>query len=142
MTAPRGSELDRIAREAPFVAALGLELDRVDAGTCESVLEVRPDHLQQDGYVHAGVLATMADHTAGAAAASVMAEDRRVLTAEFKIMLLQPARAQRLRCVAKVLRAGRRLSFVESEVFGTTGESVRLVAKASVTIAIVERASG
>ena len=56
-----------------------------------SALEVGGRHLQQDTFIHAGVLATMADHTAGAAAGTLVDIEEIVLTAEFKVSLLRPA---------------------------------------------------
>jgi acyl-coenzyme A thioesterase PaaI-like protein len=63
-------ELKRIFNRSPFIVDLGIQLDSLGDGKCTTVLLLQPRHLQQDGYVHAGVQATMADHTAGAAAAS------------------------------------------------------------------------
>jgi uncharacterized protein (TIGR00369 family) len=94
-------------------------------------------HLQQDGFVHAGVQATIADHTAGAAAATLAASGHYVLTAEFKISLLRAAKGSHLTCVAKVLKAGNSLTVVESEVFCGTPGDTRLVSKATVTLAVV-----
>jgi uncharacterized protein (TIGR00369 family) len=118
---------------APYMTALGVSLVRVGPGLCESVLAVRTEHTQQNGFVHAGVTAAMGDHTAGGAAATLAPENHGVLTSEYSIHLLRPARGRELRCVARVLRPGRRLSVVESEVFadGT------LVAKLTATLAIV-----
>lgn len=118
---------------AQYMTSLGVSLVRVGPGVCESVLTVRPDHTQQNGFVHAGVTAAMADHTGGGAAATLAPEGHGVLTTEYSIHLLRPARGSELRCVAKVLRPGRTLSVVESEVFadGT------LVAKLTATLAIV-----
>lgn len=124
---------------APFITALGLELVSAGAGECETVLRLRPDHLQQNGFVHGGVHGTVADHTAGAAAATLLAPEELVLTAEFKVNLLRAAKGELLRCRAKVLKGGSTLSVAESDVFcETAGESV-LVAKALVTLAVVSR---
>lgn len=122
-----------IFASASYMTALGVTLVRVGPGLCESALTVRKDHTQQDGFVHAGVTAAMGDHTAGAAAATLAADGQRVLTTEYSIHLLRPAVGAELRCVAKVLRRGRTLSVVESEVFadGT------LVAKLTATVALV-----
>lgn len=120
---------------ATYVTKLGVSLVRVGPGTCETVLTVRTDHTQQDGFVHAGVTAAMADHTAGAAAATLAPESHGVLTTEYSIHLLRPARGTELRCVAKVLRPGRTLSVVEAEV---SADGV-LVAKLTATLAIVSR---
>ena len=100
-------------------------------------LIARPEHLQQDGFFHAGVQATLADHTAGAAAATLMAPGEIVLTAEFKINLLRPAQGERLRGRADVLRAGKTLTIVESSVFAQNDHQEKLVAKAMVTLALV-----
>ncbi len=82
-----GEELERMFNAAPFAASLGIRLVTVGPGICETELDVERRHLQQDGYVHAGVQATMADHTAGGAAATLIDPGHIVLTAEFKIEL-------------------------------------------------------
>ena len=131
-------ELERIFDAAPFVASLGIRLVSVGPGECETRLEIGPAHLQQDGFVHAGVQATMADHTAGGAAATLIAEGDLVLTAEFKINLLRAARGDVLRCRSRVLKPGSRLTVVESEVFCESGERRELVSKATATLAVVK----
>ncbi|WP_299312723.1 PaaI family thioesterase [uncultured Halomonas sp.] len=129
-------EVERIFQAAPFIRALGAEAREIAPGLCVTRLAVRQDHQQQDGFVHAGVQATLADHTAGAAGATLIPEGTIVLTAEFKINLLRPASGPELRCVGRVLKPGRTLIVVESEVYGgPSGEA--LVAKATVTLAVV-----
>ena len=135
----RVDEIDRVFRTAPFIRQLGARLVRVSAGACESLLSVEEAHLQQDGYVHAGVQATLADHTAGAAAATLVREGEIVLTAEFKVSLLRAARGERLRCLAHVLKPGSRLMFAESEVYCDAAQATTLVAKATVTLAVLPR---
>ncbi len=130
-------ELERIFNAAPFVASLGIRLVGVDPGICETELAVEPRHLQQDGFVHAGVQATMADHTAGGAAATLMGPGHIILTAEFKINLLRAAKGERLTCRSKVLKPGSRLIVVESEVQCENEETSKLVSKTTVSIAVV-----
>ncbi len=127
----------QLFRQAAFVRDVGIQLADIGAGWCEATLALEPKHLQQDGVVHAGVEATLADHTAGAAAASLVGKHEYVLTAEFKISFLRPARSDTLRCRAQVLKPGRTLIVAESEVFATTGDASSLVAKAIVTLAVV-----
>lgn len=122
-----------IFTEAAYMTHLGVAVVRVTPGECETRLVVRQEHTQQNGFVHAGVTAAMADHTAGAAAATLAPEGHGVLTTEYGIHLLRPARGKELRCVAKVLKPGRTLSVVESEVMA---DGV-LVAKLTATLAIV-----
>jgi len=118
---------------AAYMNALGVALVRVGPGLCETMLSVRPDHLQHHGYVHAAVTAAIGDHTAGGAAATLAPEGHDVLTSEYSIHLLRPGTGNEVRCLAKVLKPGRMLSVVESEVSvdGT------LVAKLTATLAIV-----
>lgn len=80
----------------------------------------------------------VADTTAGAAAATLIAPDQYVLSAEFNINLLRPAKGSHLSCVAKVLKAGSTLTVVESEVFCGTANESRLVSKATVTLAVLK----
>jgi uncharacterized protein (TIGR00369 family) len=133
--------LQKMFRRAPFVAELGMELESLGAGECVTVLRVEPRHLQQTGIVHAGVQATMADHTAGAAASTVVPAGSAVVTAEFKISLLRAARGEQLRCRSRVLKPGRQLVFVESEVWCTGPSDEHLVAKASATMTVIAAAA-
>jgi len=135
-----GALRGRIARVfamAPFVGELGIELVDAGAGWCRTALPIARRHLQHGGVAHAGVISTLADHTAGAAAQTHCGEGQMVVTAEFKINLLRPGTGQRLECRAEVLKAGRSLHVVEAEVFGQReGERV-LVAKFNATMAVV-----
>jgi uncharacterized protein (TIGR00369 family) len=137
---PISDEVRRIFEQAPFIADLGVVLERIAPGECETSLRLEPRHLQQDGFAHAGVQATLADHTAGAAAATLVGPSEFVLTVEFKINLLRPAHGERLRCHATVLKPGSRIDVVESEVWTEDGGDSKLVAKAMVTLAVLARA--
>jgi uncharacterized protein (TIGR00369 family) len=134
------NETRRVFEAAPFINHLGIELVSCEAGRCETRLTVTDTLLQQDGVVHAGVQATMADHTAGAAAASLVQADQMVLTAEFNISLLRAGRGDTLRCVAQVLKAGSRMSVVESEVYCERRNASTMIAKAKVCLAVVPKA--
>ena len=131
-------EIQRIFRAARFISDLGIELESVGEGECVTTLDLKDRHLQQDGYVHSGVHATIADHTAGVAAATLLRERQMVLSVEFKINPLRPARGERLICRAEVLKPGRRFSVVESEVSCVDDGEERLVSKMIATIAYVD----
>jgi len=122
---------------APFIADLGIRLVDAGPGWCETELETAPRHQQHHGFLHAGVVSTLADHTSGGAATTLLSEGQLVLTAEFKINLLRPAGGERLCCRAEVLKPGRSLSVVEAEVFDFGSGSRRLVAKFLATMAVV-----
>ncbi len=128
----------RIFHDAPFIRHLGVEVLRCELGLVETRLLLREELLQQDGLAHAGVIATLADHTAGGAAGTLIKEEEIVLTAEFKINLLRPAKGMQLRCLSQVLKAGKTLTVVESEVFSSDAKQEILVAKATVTLVSTE----
>lgn len=132
------AKLREMFQKAAFVNELGIEISRIESGICETRLKILPKHLQQTDVVHAGVLGTLADHTAGGAAATMLKEKEYILTAEFKISLLRSAEGSELRCVARVLKPGSSLFFVESEIFDLRAGSEKLVAKASVTLAVLK----
>jgi len=121
---------------ANFIRDLGMELTLVEEGACETALVPRERHMMQHGFVHAGVLATLADHTAGCAARSVVALDEDVLTIEFKMNYLRPAIADRLRCRAVVLKGGKNIVVSEAEVFAIKGATEKLACKGMFTVAV------
>jgi uncharacterized protein (TIGR00369 family) len=136
MDSIRESRVRHIFDNANFVRDLGLELTRIEDGACESVLVPTERHEQQHGFIHAAVLATMADHTAGCAARSAVDLEHDVITIEFKINFLRPAVAERLRCRSQVLRAGKTIVICESEVFAEKNSEEKLVSKGIFTLAV------
>ena len=117
-----------------FIADCGFEAVKYERGYLESHLKVLTRHRQQDNYIHAGVIATMADHTAGYAAFSLVPEDHRILTIEFKINFLDPAYGHGLICKSRILREGGQILVGESDVFDQRPDGEVLVAKAIVTL--------
>ena len=117
-----------------FIADVGYKVINYRRGYLESRLKILNRHRQQDNYVHAGVIATMADHTAGYAAFSLVPEDHRILTIEFKINFLQPAYGHTLICKSRILKGGGQILVGESEVFDDRTDEEVLVAKAIVTL--------
>jgi uncharacterized protein (TIGR00369 family) len=120
-----------------FPEAIGFEVIRADYGRFESRLKFRPQHCQQDGFVHAGVIATMADHTAGYAAFTTVPETHRILTIEFKINFFKPAIGESIVCRSQVVNNGKTIKVSESEIFSLTRDQEKLVAKAMVTLIAV-----
>ena len=117
-----------------FIKTCGVNLVSLERGRAESRLELTGAHSQQDDFAHAGVMATMADHTAGYAAFSVVTEDYRILTLEFKINFLRPATGDELICRARVVKEGKNILVADSEVFSQRSGEEKLVAKALVTL--------
>ncbi len=120
-----------------FPAYCGFTVTKVEDGIFESHLNVKAEHQQQDGFVHAGVIATMADHTAGYAAYTTVTENFRILTIEFKINFFKPALGNSIICKSKVINRGRKVIVAESEVFSIPDKGEKLVSKAIVTLMAV-----
>ncbi|MCJ7771918.1 MAG: PaaI family thioesterase, partial [Desulfobacterales bacterium] len=123
-----------------FPAFCVFKVERVDKGYFESRLRIRKEHSQQDGFVHAGVIATMADHTAGYSAYTLVPDDHRILTIEFKINYLRPAIGEEIVCRSKVINSGRKIIISESEIYSLNGGEEKIVSKAIVTLMSVPMA--
>jgi len=123
--------------DAPFVNDVGIAMLDCGPGWCETSLDLKARHLQHTGVVHAGAQATIADHTAGAAAITMVPVGHHVLTAEFKLNLLRPARGASLWCRAEVLKPGKTIMVVESEVYSVDGDKRVLVSKLTATLAVI-----
>jgi uncharacterized protein (TIGR00369 family) len=115
--AGRADDIRRSFARQPFMAHLGARISRVGAGTVELHLGRKQKLLQQHGYFHGGVIATLADVAGGYAAYSLMRPDDSVLTVEFKINIMAPGDGDRLRAVGQVVRSGRTLTIVRADVF-------------------------
>ena len=116
-----------------FPAFCGFEVVHADFGIFDTHLNVRKEHQQQDGFVHAGVIATMADHTAGYASFTTVSEKFRILTVEFKINYFKPALGPLIICRSKVVNNGKKIKVTESEVFSVANGMEKLVSKGMFT---------
>jgi uncharacterized protein (TIGR00369 family) len=104
------------------MATLGAELQRVDPGAVHIRAPFSAAFTQQNGFWHAGAVASLADSANGYAAYTLAAAGTDVLAVEFKINLLAPARGDSFLAEASVVRAGRTLTVCRAEVYGFTGE--------------------
>lgn len=124
----------------PAMRTLGAALASVAPGHVVITM-AHAEHLtQQHGFVHAGMLSAGLDSACGYAAFSLMPPDAAVLTIEFKINLLAPARGPRLRLEGQVVKAGRTISVVEGRAIqhGADGGDENLVATMSATVMTVQ----
>lgn len=88
---------------------------RIGKGIVELSVRNRPALNQQDGFVHAGVLATLLDSAGGYAALSLLPRGSRVLTVEFKINLTRPAVGDVIRARGSVRKPGKTITVCELE---------------------------
>lgn len=125
-----------------IMTTIGASVQSVRRGEVEIVLPFAGHIQQQHGFIHAGAVATIADSACGYAALSVMPEDAAVLTTEFKINLLSPAKGEQLRAVGRVVRAGKKLVITMGEVFADEGGATKQVALITATMMVVDTGTG
>ena len=105
-------------------------------------MPIRENLKQQTDVVHAGALAALADQTAAAAAITLIPEDKTVVSLEFKINLLAPARGEMLDCEARVLKSGRSIMVSEADIYAIPGKAPgdrTLVSKLNLTLYVIEK---
>ena len=113
---------------------IGADLTLITPGRIEAELALGQQHLQQRGFAHGGLVATMADLVAGFAAVTLLPDNVGLVTADLHVSYLHPGIGQRIRAIGWVLKAGRRLHFCEAEVWCDD----LLIARASATMAVIE----
>ena len=129
---PQDAEFERRVRDSfgrqRFMATIGATLARVAPGEVDIELAVRDELSQQHGFLHAGALATVADSACGYAALSLMPAGAAVLSIEFKINMLAPAKGDRVVAHGSVLRAGKNITVCRGDVVAHSADGTRLVA--------------
>lgn len=113
---------------------LGAVLTAVMPGRVSIQLPFREELTQQHGYFHAGSTSAIADSAGGYAGFTLFPSGSSVLTIEFKINLLAPARGDYLEAIGSVIRSGRTLTICQLEVFAVTAEERTLIALGQQTL--------
>lgn len=142
---PQNPEFEARVRESfsrqPFMAYIGASLGVVEPGYVEVHLPYRKALTQQHGFIHGGALATIADNAAGYAAFTLMAPDVSILTVEYKLNILRPGQGEKMIARGKVVKPGRNLTVVDSDVYALRdGEEVMCVTSIQTLMALPGRA--
>ena len=116
---------------------IGARLVRVAPGEVDIELPFREDLTQQHGFLHAGIVGTVLDSAAGYAAFTLMPADAGVLSIEFKVNLLAPARGERVIARARVVRAGRTITVCTADAFAVQDGAERHVSTMTATMMTV-----
>lgn len=136
----RNPDFERTVRESferqAHMATLNARITRLEPGAVDLTAPYDPRFSQQNGFWHAGAVASLADSANGYAAFSLAPAGTDVLAVEFKINLLAPAEGEAFRAEGRVLRPGRTLTVCRADVFGISGGDSRLVATMLSTIII------
>jgi uncharacterized protein (TIGR00369 family) len=116
---------------------IGAELSDLAPGYCSISLAPRPETSQQHGYVHAGIVAALVDTAGGYAGFTLFPADSSVLTVEFKLNLLAPAKGDRLIAEGFVVKPGRTLVITRGDVHAEAGGKRTLVALMQQTLMVM-----
>lgn len=139
---PRDPDWERRCRDSfarqQYMTLIGAEIVSVAPGRCAVAVGMKPELTQQRGFLHGGVTAALADTAAGFAAYSLMSAGSSPLTVEFKINLIAPAAGERFIASASVVRSGRTLTIVETEVSAEAGGETKAIAKMLATLICME----
>ena len=122
---------DRVAQSfesQAFMKTIGAELISVEQGKVIISLKLKSSLMQQHGFGHAGVTFSIGDSAAGYAALTKMESHQEVLTSEMKIQLVSPSDGSMLKAIGSVIKAGRRLLVVKSDVYSVSDKKEKLVA--------------
>jgi uncharacterized protein (TIGR00369 family) len=112
---------------------IGARLTRIVAGEVEIELPFKPEHSQQHGFLHAGILSTALDSACGYATYSLFPPEAGILTIEFKVNLLAPGDGELFRMIGRVRKAGRTISLAEGEAYAIKSGREKLIATMTAT---------
>lgn len=125
----------------PALATLGITLAKVEPGTLELRMPYDAKFSQQNGFLHGGVVSAGLDTACGLASYTLMPATADILTVEFKINLLAPAKGQTFRFVGNVVKPGRTLVVAEGHAFANDDGREKLIATMSATMMTMLRQS-
>jgi uncharacterized protein (TIGR00369 family) len=120
-----------------LMTTMGVQVDDVSPGRVVLRLPFREDLTQQHGFLHAGVLAALADSACGYAALTLMPADAGVLSVEFKVNMLAPAKGEAMIARGDVIRAGRTIMVCRADVHASAAGEEKLVAAMQGTMMVV-----
>ena len=120
-----------------LMTTIGAQVVEVAPGRVVLRLPFREDLTQQHGFLHAGTIAALADSACGYAALTLMPADAAVLSVEFKVNMLAPAKGDAIVARADVVRAGKTIMVCRADVVAVSGAEEKLVAAMQGTMMVV-----
>lgn len=116
------------------MAHIGATLGEVGPGYTEIHMPYNTNLTQQHGYIHAGIVGTLADSAGGYAAFTLMPANASVLSIEYKLNLMRPAAGDRFTARGRVVRAGKTVTVCSVEVVSISGEEEKVCALMQMTL--------
>ena len=126
---------DIMTLQSPFMVYSGVVIESMQGGESEVSVELAPELLNSGGMAHGGLIATLVDSAAGAAAFSIVAKDKMALTTDFNMTCLKSSGQGQLTATGKVIHRGRRLMHADVEVYSQQ----ELIARGAVSFMLIDR---
>ena len=126
-------------KKQQIMAEMGAELISVEPGRTEIGMPFNDRLTQQDGFLHAGAITTLADSACGYAALSLMPAGSSVLAVEFKINFLSPVKGESVMAVGEVIKAGNTITVCRGQVYSREKGESKLAAQMQATMIRVEK---
>ena len=117
-----------------IMKTIGATLTRVTPGEVHIDLPFSQAVTQQHGYIHAGIITTVVDTACGYSANTLMPAHSEVLTIEYKVNFLAPAKGEKIVGIGKVVRASRSITVCSGEVWAFHNGQEQLVAVMQTTM--------
>jgi uncharacterized protein (TIGR00369 family) len=121
-----------VLAKQPFSVLLGAEVAALSPGKVDLQLALKPEHLQQNGFAHGGVVSYLADNALTFAGGTAMQVP--VVTSEFKVNYVRPAVGERLIARASADAVSKTQAVCRCEVFAVKDGAEKLCALAQGTI--------
>ena len=118
----------------PALGTFGITLARIEPGALELRMLYDARLSQQNCFLHGGVVSAGLDTACGLASYTLMPAHADILTVEFKINLLAPAKGQTFRFVGNVVKPGRTLVVSEGHAYASNDGREKLIATMSATM--------
>ena len=142
---PKDPEFEAKVRESfgkqTAMQSLGALIGRVEPGEVEIEMPYRADFTQQNGFVHGGIVTAIVDSACGYAALSLSAPETAVLTVEYKVNFLAPAKGDRLLARGEVGRQGSTVTVCKGDVVAYDGGDEKVVASMLTTMMLMPNRS-
>ncbi len=113
---------------------LGAVLGRVEPGEVEIEMPYRDDLTQQHGFVHGGIVTSILDSACGYAAFTLSSADTAILTVEYKVNFVAPAKGEQLLARGEVVRPGATVTVCKGNVLAYDDGEEKLVATMLMTM--------
>ena len=124
------------------MTTIGAKLKEVGTGRIVIELPMADHVLQQNSFVHGGVIGMIADSACGYSALTLLGPEKTVLTTEYKIHFLSPAIGDRFEAEGRVVRSGRSISVVQGDVYAYKGDQKKHIAIMLTTLMAVDKTPG